>query len=219
MRGWHAHNGVSLNNPRLGFVCTAMTTDGAPGLEGYYREFDHDLTEDQRLQFAPDETCPPIDPVSMPILDATSWPAQRQAKANLNYAMEYVRNAFVILESLLGVERAMLIGGICARQIGMHNADSLATAFDCSLTGHQSFCELLAAMLSEDGSQVDASATELTLTDWRFQPIDQLTDASVQIFTEALRGMLSVRDRFASLDYRREQRTIVWTVNTSACRS
>lgn len=35
LRGWHAHNGVTLGNPRLGFVCTKQTVDGQPGLEGY----------------------------------------------------------------------------------------------------------------------------------------------------------------------------------------
>ena len=32
LRAWHAHNGVSLGSPRLGFVCTKQTTDGQPGL-------------------------------------------------------------------------------------------------------------------------------------------------------------------------------------------
>jgi hypothetical protein len=33
LRGWHANNGVVLNNPRLGFVCTGQTVDGQPGLK------------------------------------------------------------------------------------------------------------------------------------------------------------------------------------------
>mgnify|MGYP000265235172 CR=1 FL=1 len=28
LRGWHARNGVSLGNPRLGFVCTKQAVDG-----------------------------------------------------------------------------------------------------------------------------------------------------------------------------------------------
>jgi hypothetical protein len=40
LRGWHAHNGVALGCPRLGFVCTDQTADGQPGLEGYYLEHD-----------------------------------------------------------------------------------------------------------------------------------------------------------------------------------
>ena len=53
LRGWHANNGVVLGNPRLGFVCTGQTVDGQPGLEGYYKEWDHDLAPDERLQFRP----------------------------------------------------------------------------------------------------------------------------------------------------------------------
>ena len=60
LRGWHANNGVVLGNPRLGFVCTGQTVDGQPGLEGYYKEWDHDLAPEERLQFSPGERCPPF---------------------------------------------------------------------------------------------------------------------------------------------------------------
>ena len=43
LHGWYAQNGVSLKNPRLGFVCTAQTTDGQHGLSGYFLEHDRDL--------------------------------------------------------------------------------------------------------------------------------------------------------------------------------
>ena len=43
LRGWYAQNGVSLGNPRLGFVCTAQTTDGQHGLSGYFLEHDREL--------------------------------------------------------------------------------------------------------------------------------------------------------------------------------
>ena len=46
LKGWYAQNGVSLGNPRLGFVCTGQTTDGQPGLEGYYYEYDRELAPD-----------------------------------------------------------------------------------------------------------------------------------------------------------------------------
>ncbi len=41
--GWHAHNGVTLGNDRLGFVATSLTTDGGAGLVGYYVEEDRPL--------------------------------------------------------------------------------------------------------------------------------------------------------------------------------
>ncbi len=52
LRGWHANNGVTLGNPKLGFVCTKQSVDGQDGLEGYYYEYDHALELDQRLVFA-----------------------------------------------------------------------------------------------------------------------------------------------------------------------
>ena len=44
LRGWYAHNGVSLGNPRLGFVCVSEDMTGEFGLCGYFLEHDHDLT-------------------------------------------------------------------------------------------------------------------------------------------------------------------------------
>ena len=66
LRAWHAHNGVSLGNPRLGFVCTKQTTDGQPGLEGYYYEHDRALEPEERLRFAPGEDGPDFDPAAAP---------------------------------------------------------------------------------------------------------------------------------------------------------
>lgn len=52
LRGWYAQNGVSLGNPRLGFVCTAQTVDGQHGLAGYFREFERDLAPEERCSSA-----------------------------------------------------------------------------------------------------------------------------------------------------------------------
>jgi len=52
LRGWYAQNGVSLGNPRLGFVCTAQTTDGQHGLSGYFLEHDLDLSPEERVRQA-----------------------------------------------------------------------------------------------------------------------------------------------------------------------
>ena len=50
LRGWYAQNGVSLGNPRLGFVCTAQTTDGQHGLSGYFLEHDREIGPEERLE-------------------------------------------------------------------------------------------------------------------------------------------------------------------------
>jgi len=62
LHGWHGHNGVSLGNPRLGFVCTGQTVNGDPGLEGYYFEYGRPIAPEERVRFAPDEHMPRFEP-------------------------------------------------------------------------------------------------------------------------------------------------------------
>lgn len=67
-RGFHARCGESLGNPRLGFVLTGMTTDGDPGLEGYFIEEDRPLAPNERLRIAQGERAPPFEPATAPQL-------------------------------------------------------------------------------------------------------------------------------------------------------
>ena len=66
LKGWYAQNGVTLENPKLGFVCVSEDMTGQFGLCGYFKEYDHDLSEDERLAFAPDERPPPFDADAQP---------------------------------------------------------------------------------------------------------------------------------------------------------
>src|SRR5688572_16454814 len=107
LHGWHGHNGVSLGNPRLGFVCTGMTVDGMPGLEGYYFEHDKPLAEAERVRFAyGEETMPRFDAAAASRLAADAWPAERLQRAHRRYAMEYVRTMLPVLQDLLGAKAA-----------------------------------------------------------------------------------------------------------------
>ena len=87
LHGWHGHNGVSLGNPRLGFVCTGQTVEGDAGLEGYYFEYDREISPEERVRFAPDERPPRYDAASMPKLDHADWPEERLLKVERSYAM------------------------------------------------------------------------------------------------------------------------------------
>ena len=118
LRGWYAQNGVSLGNPRLGFVCTAQTTDGQHGLSGYFLEHDRELGPEERLQFRPGELPPPFDPAAAPRLPAADWPAERLAKAERNYAMEYVRSGLPRLAEIFGPAEAGHLGRVTGRLVG-----------------------------------------------------------------------------------------------------
>ena len=119
LAGWHAQNGVSLGNPRLGFVCTKQAADGQSGLEGYYLEYDRDLAPDERLRFARNEDAPDFDAAAAPRLPTSTWPQSRLAKAHRNYAMEYIRTALPVAVNLWGPQEAIDLLGLTGRLIGM----------------------------------------------------------------------------------------------------
>ena len=92
LHGWHGHNGVSLGNPGLGFVCTGMTVDGMPGLEGYYFDYGRPIKEDERVRFAyGTEEMPRVDWANQPKLETANWPEERRQRTFRSYALEYLR--------------------------------------------------------------------------------------------------------------------------------
>lgn len=119
LNGWYAHNGVSLGNPRLGFVCVSEDMTGEFGLCGYFLEYDHDLAPDERLRFAPGELPPPFDPTEQPQPPEQDWSPLRLEKANRNYALEYIRNGLCELAEVIGAEETRALGSLAARLIGL----------------------------------------------------------------------------------------------------
>ena len=154
--GWHAHNGVSLGNDRLGFVCTSMTTDGGAGLVGYYVEEDRPLDPAERLRFAPGE----VPPGPAGELPTVSWDAARLAKVERNYAMEYVRSILPELCAVLGPADAGHVGRIAGRQVAMQYADTVAGLLDADgssepAEGPGSFARLVARLGGAQGDSVE----------------------------------------------------------------
>jgi len=119
LKGWYAHNGVSLKNPRLGFVCVSEDMTGEYGLCGYFREYDHDLSEEERLQFARNELPPVFREEDQPKPPAQEWNPERLEKANRNYALDYIRNGLPELAKVIGVTQTIELGGLAARLIGL----------------------------------------------------------------------------------------------------
>ncbi len=142
LRGWHGHNGVSLGNDRLGFVCTMQTTDGQPGLEGYYVEEDAPLHEDDRVRFRPGER-PPGPPADLP---TPTWGPERLAKVERNYSLAYIRSILPELANVLGPADAAAVGRTAGRQIGMQYHPTVMAPFaGADLPFAERFRRLLAA--------------------------------------------------------------------------
>jgi hypothetical protein len=156
LRGWHGHNGVTLGNDRLGFVCTMQTTDGQPGLEGYYVEEDYTLAPDERVRFRPGER-PPGDPVALPV---PAWSGERLAKVERNYATNYIRTILPVLGEVLGAGDAAAVGRLAARQIAMQYHGAV-------FAGPGSFASRLAARLAAHGSPATVDGDTVRLDRWR----------------------------------------------------
>lgn len=129
LRGWHGHNGVSLGNPNLGFVATSQTTDGQPGLIGYYIEEDVPLDPDDRVRFRPGES-PPGPPSPLP---APEWDPVRLAKVERNYAMNYIHTILPAMTEVLGPGTTRAVGAVVGHQIGCQyhaTLDDMLPRFD-----------------------------------------------------------------------------------------
>jgi hypothetical protein len=161
LRGWHANNGVSLGNPKLGFVCTKQSVDGQDGLEGYYYEYDHALDVDQRLVFARHLEAPLFDAKKAPALPGSSWPRPRLEKAYRNYAMEYVRTAAPVAVQLFGPEDAGYLLHLTGKLIGMQYFDEIARGLKSGRGDAMAFDQFVFALfdaqddLAENGESHD----------------------------------------------------------------
>jgi hypothetical protein len=155
LRGWHANNGISLGNPRLGFVCTKQSVDGQDGLEGYYYEYDHALEIDQRLVFARHLEAPTFDAKKAPALPVSSWPKPRLEKAYRNYAMEYVRTAAPVAVQLFGPEDAGYLLHLTGKLIGMQYFDEIARGLGSGRGDAKSFAAFLRALFEAQDDEAD----------------------------------------------------------------
>jgi hypothetical protein len=224
LHGWHGHNGVSLGNQRLGFVCTGQTVNGDPGLEGYYCEYDHPLAENERVRFTRGERMPHVDANDLPQLDAASWPPERLHKTYRSYAMEYVRTFMPVLAEQLGSMMAMAEIARAARLIGLHYFEETYAQ-----VGAGSFIDYLARMLAAQGEDVRLEADGATLHQrgWRLMRGVSFghaaaRDAALQAWAELWRGALAAYDRRMTLALEPSGDDVVWKPSApgvaAACR-
>jgi hypothetical protein len=222
LRAWHAHNGVSLGNPRLGFVCTKQTTDGQPGLEGYYYEYERDLAEHERLRFAPEEEGPDFAPERAPRAEGAEWPAARLRKVLRNYAMDYVRSMLPALMDLFGPESGGALGRRCAKLIGMQYYDETARQLGISGRGAAEFGEYLTRLGRAQDDEVawepaGAAAIVIRQRGWRL--MSGVNPSPPELFAAwngLWEGALAVHNRHLRLSVTEPpgqgRETIEWTV-------
>jgi len=214
LHGWHGHNGVSLGNPRLGFVCTGMTVDGMPGLEGYYLEHDRALEPGERVRFAyGEETMPRFEPSAGPRLESADWPQERVERTRRRYAMDYVRTMLPTMEELLGAAAARTELGRVARLVGLQFYEEAAREMGLASSigpgtsaSAASFAAWLQAMLAGQGEEVAleqmGGAFVLRVQRWRLAEDLGLRDlpGAFAAWNELWVGACLAHDRFLRLN-------------------
>lgn len=207
MTGWHAQNGISLGNPRLGFVCTGQTTDGDPGLEGYYFEHDRELAPHERLRFSRAEQAPAFDPALAPQLSILTWPQTRLAKAHRNYAMEYLRTCLPAAIDLWGAPQAQPFLHLTLRLVGMQHYHEMRQSFgldheDDSPDGFADFVRCLVGAQGETCEQTARGREGIGLRQvgWRLMDdLPHLHPAVAASFDGLLQGALAAHNHRLSL--------------------
>ena len=205
LRGWHANNGVVLKNPRLGFVCTGQTVDGQPGLEGYYKEWDHDLAPEERLQFSPGERCPPFQADLAPRLPDNTWPEERLQKVLRNYAMEYITSIVPETIGVLGPEQGGHLAGAAARLVGMHTFDEVAVLLGGVEAGAAGFAKAFARLSrgqdDDAESHLEGPRASVRQTSWRLMAErEALSPAVFDAWNELWIGAALAHDRFMRVE-------------------
>jgi hypothetical protein len=217
LHGWHGHNGVTLGNPRLGFVCTGQTVDGYPGLEGYYLEHERDLAPEERVRFVSGESMPEADPARAPRLDPALWPAERLEAVVSRYATEYVRTTLPVMLDLRGPADTRRLLGHTARLIGMQYLDETARLLGVAGTGPAAFARYLAALATAQGEEVDVTTgpgqARVRQKGWRLaRDLPSLDPAAFDAWSELWHGALAAFDRRLRLEVSRDAGAIDFVI-------
>jgi len=212
LHGWHGHNGVTLGNPRLGFVCTGETVRGDPGLEGYYFEYDHDIAPDERVRFAFDEMGPNYDSATMPKLDSASWPEERLKKVERSYAMEYVRSMLPTVVALFGDDGLQHVAR-AARLTGLQGYAEAAELLGVRDDSAESFAAMLAQLAASQGEAVVRDGASIQISGWRLMDgVALRSEAAFAAWNALWAGMLAVHNRELKLVTARSDSGFVWTI-------
>jgi hypothetical protein len=233
LHGWHGHNGVSLGNPGLGFVCTSMTVDGMPGLEGYYFDYGRPLAEHERVRFAyGEEAMPRIDWSTQPKLATENWPEERRQRTFRAYAVEYLRTMLPALQEQLGPADAGVELGRVARLIGLQFHEETARDLDLptdvergDLASARTFARWLSMILRAEGEEIEVVEGEggvsVRQSGWRAMQGIALPDplAAFDAWNGLWLGAAAAHDRFLTIDTIRSVDEHGWRIAWNlACR-
>ena len=141
--------------------------------------------------FAKHERPPAYDPTQQPAPPADQWPAARLAKANRNYALDYIRNGLIALSAVIGVEETQALGAKAARLIGLQYYAETAAALDIADQGIASGAAYLQRLFAVLGDEVEVqqTATGFTLLHSNLRVSQGLSDVESDLLVHCWQGL------------------------------
>jgi len=127
---------------------------GELGLGGYFKEFDRDLSPEERLRFEMHEVPPAFDASVQPSVPQDEWNAERLEKANRNYALNYIRNGLSELVKSMDAGEARALARRAAGLIGLQYFQETAAMIGAADDGLEDCADYLAAMFQGMGDEV-----------------------------------------------------------------
>lgn len=201
MRAFHSQCGISLGNENMGFVCTKITTQCDPYLEGYFIEEDRPLAQHEKLRYRFDEDGPDMDESLLPHVD---WSPERLMKAKRNYSVQYIRSLLPELTAMFGATEASQLGRNAAYLIGMQSYDSTAALTGIENNSPEAFATYLSNMLTASGDPAEVIAQGdvmlVRTTSWRMMDGRAgTTKADFDAWNGLWEGALAVHNRHLKL--------------------
>lgn len=172
---WHPRNGQMMGCPRLGWVATKFIMQGDPFDEGYFYEYDHDLSPEERYRFEYVRSTPAHDAEMAPVLDPQEWPQARLVRARRNFSSRYLRTTVEILLRHFGDEPTWYLVQQTCRGLAVQYAHDMGQRLGLEGTGARDVAQLLAGLLEccgQDFEREDLSATRQRIVVSSFKPFD-----------------------------------------------
>jgi len=221
-QAWHRNNGTWLEAPRLGYVCTKLYQYGEPYDEGYFIEYDHDISIEQAFRYEPTTTSPSFDPATAPKLDPRIWPEARILKARRKYAESYVAVPARVLIDMYGAPYAAFLIKQAMRGLGTQYGKEIATRFDLTDRDAKAISTLMFKVLTTLGEAVslERHGESFELTRSTFAPVHELEiegvqDAHFGFYEGILRVLTANVSLQRHVDMSRGSRLEVWTFRNS----
>ena len=222
LKGWYAQNGVTLKNPRLGFVCVSEDLTGQFGFCGYFKEYDRELSDEERLIFSPKERPPKFNPKEQPLPPDRHWTRERLDKAKRNYAVEFCRNGIIELANTIGEHETLDLGKRAARLTGLQQYQRMAEELNCKDGNLLDAAQFLSSVLSGMGDNIKTktSNNNITINQSPLRIVRDITGVErniiLKIWVELWTGCVMSHRQFMNLSAKIHHDELIWLLSDNA---